>query len=159
MDVRKPDVRFFYQDENMSGFRHFRFSDVRFILVHTIISGFRTFYIYKTSENRTLYPVLRRYIYNVWKPDITSGFQTFQRFWRLNRPKPVPNRFQTGFGRFGPKRPITGRPVHIMHWNRTSEIRTIQQPEGFRKTRKPNVRISDHYCILKKNAVFGFQCN
>ena len=65
VDVRKPDVRFGDPDENMSGFRIVRISDVRFTTNRPVfelysdirnpdkLSGFQTTPIARTSDNRT----------------------------------------------------------------------------------------------------------
>ena len=61
VDVRKPDVRFGDPDENMSGFRHVRLSDVQFIQLYPVLrrrqlperlkSGHKC--PVQTSDNRT----------------------------------------------------------------------------------------------------------
>ena len=151
VDVRIPDVRFGYPDKNMSGFRHIRLSDVRFIPLYPVfrrpidlerlktgryirfkrpktgryirfsdvlepkpvwnqfrtglepvlvdsdvISGFQTLETSETSENRTLYPVFRRFrtsgslnsnSRNLLCPITGRLCPVFRRFIYIKRPK------------------------------------------------------------------------
>ena len=128
-------------------------------------SGFQRLQIIITSEIRTICPDFRRllfpiclktgryvrfsdvcYFLSVWKPDVMSGFQT------------------SGLKLSGLK--------HLKHWNRTSdnrtilsgyqtlsEIRTISQPDTFRKRRNPDVRFLDVYCIHIHTNTYTFQIN
>ena len=145
VNVRIPDVRFGYPDENMSGFRIIRLSDVRFIQLCPVIG--RLLYLKRpiTGHKR---PVIGRLLYlkrpitgynvrlsdvycisNVWKPDITSGFQTLDVLEPKPVPKPVPNRFQTGFGRF--RRSKSGYNVRI------STIQAIVSTNRFKTGSEP----------------------
>ena len=127
-----------------------RFSDVCYFLsvwkpdVHVQISDVCNLSIYqrlKTGRYVRFSDVC--YFLSVWKPDVMSGFQT------------------SGLKLSSLK--------HLKHWNRTSdnrtilsgyqtlsEIRTISQPDTFRKRRNPDVRFSDVYCSCTKNDVSSF---
>ena len=120
--------------------------------IRTILSGYRT-----SGWIQFVCPVIGRPVQTSEIQTILSGFRTFGQFCR---PKPVQNRFGTGFGRFGRLEPDIRNPDDVKWMNRTSEIRTILsgfqmnvwnpevwEPDNFRKCRNPDVRFSDVDCI------------
>ena len=120
MSRRKPDVRFGEPDENMSGIRHVRLSDVRFIQLYPVIG--RLLYLKRLKSGHKC-PVIGRLLY--LKRLKTGRYIRFKRpktgryirFSDVLEPKPVWNRFRIDQNRFQ-----TGsKPV----WNRLWSIRTL----------------------------------
>ena len=171
MDVRKPDVRFGYPDENMSGFRIVRISDVRFTtnrpdfrrrqLPERPITGR---YI-RISNARIAFgrPITGQYCPDFRRSrllnrfgtgsepvlvdsDVISGFQTFSDVWNRT--------FMSGYRTFGQLA--------------SSEIRTlsyepdVRNPDNSKSGQiyvrfsKPDVRYSDVYCMSFLGVLFKY---